>query len=65
MNFPEKASVPSCIWGLTAELHLPRATWMLPKPYGSWAELPGSTAQRREWDPNPKKRTAYFNVKQT
>lgn len=65
MNFPKKASVPSCIWGLAAELHLLRTTWMLPKPYGSWAELPGSTAQRREWDPNPRKCTAYFNVKQT
>lgn len=51
--------------GLAAELHLLRTTWTLPKLYGSWAELPGSTAQRREWDPNPRKGTAYFNVKQT
>lgn len=65
MHFPEKASVLSCAWGLVAELHLLRTTWTLPKLYGSWAKLPGSTAQRREWDPNPRKRTAYFNVKQT
>lgn len=50
--------------GLVAE-HSLRTMWTLPKLYGSRAELPGSTAQRREWDPNPRKGTAYFNVKQT
>lgn len=54
----------SLCMGLVAE-HSLRTTWTLPKLYGSWAELPGSTAQRREWDPNPRQGTADFNVKQT
>lgn len=63
-NFPKKASFFSLCMGLVAE-HSLRTTWTLPKLYGSWAELPGSTAQRREWDPNPRKGTVDFNVKQT